>query len=94
LFDIAKLVLNKPERHLVKFTRPPAANGTPEPSFLVMPGESVLLRQDEAVRFALREHAAMIFQGEEDAHRSAERQFHVCESVAASQECGLAAKLP
>src|SRR6266481_9578301 len=29
LFDIAKLVLNKPERHLVKFTRPPTANGAP-----------------------------------------------------------------
>ena len=60
LFDIAKLVLNKPERHLVKFTRPPAATGNPEPLFLVMPGESVFLRQDEAVRFALRQHTAMI----------------------------------
>jgi hypothetical protein len=60
LFDIAKLVLNKPERHLVKFTRPPATNGGPEPLFVVTPGESVFLRQDEAVRFALRQHAAMI----------------------------------
>jgi hypothetical protein len=60
LFDIAKLVLNKPERHVVKFTRPPMASGTPEPLFLVTPGESVFLRQDEAVRFALRQHAAMI----------------------------------
>src|ERR1039458_252006 len=60
LFDIAKLVLNKPERHLVKFTRPPAANGTPEPLYVVTPGENVFLRQDEAVRFALRQHAGMI----------------------------------
>jgi len=60
LFDIAKLVLNKPERHLVKFSRQPAASGTPEPLFLVMPGENVFLRQDEAVRFALRQHAGMI----------------------------------
>ena len=60
LFDIAKLVLNKPERHVVKFSRPPVANGTPEPLFLVTPGESIFLRQDEAVRFALRQHAAMI----------------------------------
>jgi hypothetical protein len=60
LFDIAKLVLNKPERHLVKFTRQPAADGTPEPLFLVTPGENVFLRQDEAVRFALRQHAGMI----------------------------------
>ena len=27
LFDIAKLVLNKPERHMVKFARQPAADG-------------------------------------------------------------------
>ena len=60
LFDIAKLVLNKPERHLVKFTRRPAANVAPEPLFLVTPGENVFLRQDEAVRFALRQHAGMI----------------------------------
>jgi len=60
LFDIAKLVLNKPERHMVKFTRQPVANGTPEPLFLVAPGEHVFLRQDEAVRFALRQHAGMI----------------------------------
>lgn len=60
LFDIAKLVLNKPERHLVKFTRPPPANDNPEPLFLVTPGESVFLRQDEAARFALRQHAATI----------------------------------
>ena len=60
LFDIAKLVLNKPERHFVKFSRQPTASGTPEPLFLVTPGESVFLRQDEAVRFALRQHAGMI----------------------------------
>jgi len=50
LFDIAKLVLNKPERHMVKFSRKPAASGAPEPLFLVMPGEHIFLRQDEAVR--------------------------------------------
>jgi hypothetical protein len=61
LFDIAKLVLNKPERHFAKFTRKPAADGTQEPLFLVTPGESVFLRQDEAVRFVLRQHGGMIF---------------------------------
>jgi hypothetical protein len=61
LFDIAKLVLNKPERHVVKFVRQPAADGSREPMFLVMPGEYVCLRQDEAVRFVLRHQAAMIF---------------------------------
>jgi hypothetical protein len=60
-FDVAKLVLNKPERHYVKFTHKPAADGTRPPLFLVMPSENVFLRQDEAVRFALRHHAEMIF---------------------------------
>ena len=61
LFDIAKLVLNKPERHLVKFTRQPAADGSREPLFLVLPSENICLRQDEAARFALRHHAEMIY---------------------------------
>ena len=63
-FDVAKLVLNKPERHYVKFTHKPAvdpaAAGRP-PLYLVLPSENVFLRQDEAVRFALRHHAEMIF---------------------------------
>ncbi len=61
LFDIAKLVLNKPERHMVKFTRAPAADGTRDPLFLVSPGEHICLRQDEAVRLALRQHAEKIY---------------------------------
>src|SRR5579859_1182887 len=60
LFDIAKLVLNKPERHVVKLGRMPASDGSREPLFVVSPGENVFLRQDEAVRFVLRHHAAMI----------------------------------
>jgi hypothetical protein len=61
LFDIAKLVLNKPERHLVKFAGKPAADGSRPSLFLVTPGENVFLRQDEAVRFVLRNHAETIF---------------------------------
>ena len=61
LFDVAKLVLNKPERHHVKFSTKPAADGTRALLFLVMPSENVFLRQDEAIRFALRHYAAMIY---------------------------------
>ena len=61
LFDIAKLVLNKPERHQVKLFRKPAADGTRAPLFLVLPGENVFLRQEDAIRFALRHHAELIF---------------------------------
>jgi hypothetical protein len=63
LFDIAKLILNKPERHHVKLSRKPAADpgsAAPAPLFLVMPGESVFLRREDAIRFALRQHAGMI----------------------------------
>ena len=61
LFDIAKLVLNKPERHHVKLFRKPVADGTRAPLFLVLPSENVFLRQEDAIRFALRHHAEMIF---------------------------------
>jgi len=61
LFDIAKLVLNKPERHWVKFTAKPAAGGASPQLFLVTQGESVFLRQDEAIRFVLRQYAEKIY---------------------------------
>jgi hypothetical protein len=61
LFDIAKLILNKPERHMVKFTGKPAADGSLAPLFLVTPEETIFLRQDDAVRFVLRHHADKIF---------------------------------
>jgi hypothetical protein len=61
LFDIAKLVLNKPERHWVKFTTKPGAAGPSSPLFLVSQGENVFLRQDDAVRFVLRHYAEKIY---------------------------------
>ena len=54
-------MLNKPERHHVKLFRKPAADGTRAPLFLVLPSENVFLRQEDAIRFALRHHAEMIF---------------------------------
>jgi len=61
LFDIAKLVLNKPERHLVRFAGKAGADGKPAQLFVVTPGETVFLRQDDAVRFVLRHHAEKIY---------------------------------
>jgi hypothetical protein len=62
LFDIAKLILNKPERHHVKLSRKPGPDpAAAAPLFLVMPDENVFLRQEDAVRFALRQHAGTIF---------------------------------
>jgi len=61
LFDIAKLILNKPERHLVKLTRLPVAGATTAlPLYVVKLGEAVFLTQAEAVRFVLREYAEKI----------------------------------
>ena len=60
-FDIAKLVLNKPERHLVKLRRIQAADGSRAPLFLVTIDESVFLTQDDAVRYVLRRHADRVF---------------------------------
>ncbi|MCG3148453.1 MAG: hypothetical protein PCFJNLEI_01896 [Verrucomicrobiae bacterium] len=55
LFDIAKLVLNKPERHLVKFTR---KDGTLYRPLLI---EGVCLAQDEALRHLFRHCPEKIF---------------------------------
>ena len=60
-FDIAKLVLNKPERHLVKLRRTPVADGSRAPLFLVSIDENVFLNQDDAVRYVLRRHAEKVF---------------------------------
>jgi hypothetical protein len=57
LFDVTKLVLNKPERHLVKLARQPAADGTRAPLFQIAGDEDVFLSQDEALRQAVRRQA-------------------------------------
>jgi len=61
LFDIAKLVLNKPERHLVRLTRPPAADGTRPVLFLIVANGNPYLSQEEALRFVFRRDATRIF---------------------------------
>jgi len=60
LFDVAKLVLNKPERHHVRFVHKPGTDGSRPPLFVVLATEDVFLREDEALRFALRHEAAKI----------------------------------
>ena len=53
LFDIAKLLLNKPERHLVSLARKAGADGLREPLLLVG-GEQPCLSREEAVRLVFR----------------------------------------
>jgi len=60
-FDIARLVLNKPERHHVKLAGKPAADGTRAPLWLVQPSESPFLTRDEAIRFLFRRHTNLLW---------------------------------
>ena len=57
LFDVAKLILNKPERHVLKISRKPAAtDGTRAPLFLALADDNVFQTQDEALRHVFRRH--------------------------------------
>ena len=60
-FDIARLVLNKPERHHVKLVCKPAADGTRAPLWLVLPSESPFPTRDEAIRYLLRRHTNLLW---------------------------------
>ena len=60
-FDIARLILNKPERHLVKLAGKPAANCTRAPLWMVLPSENPFLTRDEAIRLLLRRHANLLW---------------------------------
>jgi hypothetical protein len=53
LFDIAKLILNKPERHRVRLVRNAAADGSRAPLFLAG-GEQPYLGREEAIRAIFR----------------------------------------
>jgi hypothetical protein len=60
LFDVAKLILNKPERHLVKLARKPAADGTRAPLHIVLADETVFPTQSDALHHVFRKHADKI----------------------------------
>lgn len=61
LFDVAKLVLYKPERHQVKLTRKPAADGTPRPLWRVTWDEQIFLSQHDAVQHVMRRFADRVY---------------------------------
>jgi len=61
LFDIAKLILNKPERHLVKLARKAGPDGKRSALFVAIEGECPFFNQDEALRFALRRQGEKVF---------------------------------
>jgi uncharacterized ParB-like nuclease family protein len=61
LFDVAKLVLYKPERHQVKLTRQPTPTGTPRPLWRVTWDDQIFLSQHEAVQHVMRRFADRVY---------------------------------
>jgi hypothetical protein len=68
LFDIAQMILQKPERHTVTFSVKKNPEGQPvQPLFVCALDDSLWLSEDEAVRHALKRHFAIFYQAEKTA---------------------------
>ena len=68
LFDIAQIILQKPERHQVVFSIKKNAEGQPvQPLFLCALDDTLWLSEDEAVAHVLRKHFATFYQTERTA---------------------------
>jgi len=68
LFDIARLILQKPERYSIRFTIKKNAEGQPmQPLFVCALDETLWLAEDEAVSHVLRNHFATFYQAERTA---------------------------
>ncbi len=68
LFDIAQMILQKPERHNVSFSITKNAEGKPQqPLFLCALDETLWLSEDDAVQHVLHKHFATFYQAEKTA---------------------------
>lgn len=68
LFDIAQMILQKPERHTVVFSIKKNAEGKPvQPLFLCALDETLWLSEDEAIAHVLKKHFATFYQAERTA---------------------------
>jgi hypothetical protein len=68
LFDIAQLILQKPERHQVRFDVKKSAEGQPlQPLFLCALDDTLWLSEDEAVQHVLSKHFQTFYQVERTA---------------------------
>jgi len=69
LFDIAQMILQKPERHTVLFSaKKKDAEGKPvQPLFVCALDDTLWLSEDEAVTHALKKHFATFYQAERTA---------------------------
>jgi hypothetical protein len=63
LFDIAQMILQKPERHVVVFSVKKGADGKPvQPLFVCALDDTLWLSEDEAIAHVLRKHFATFYQ--------------------------------
>ncbi|HVM50184.1 MAG TPA: hypothetical protein VMU04_19300 [Candidatus Acidoferrum sp.] len=68
LFDIAQLILQKPERHVAVFSVKKGEDGKPiQPLFVCALDDTLWLTEDEAVAHVLRKHFATFYQTERTA---------------------------
>jgi hypothetical protein len=68
LFDIAQMILQKPERHTVTFSICKNAEGKPiQPLFFCALDETLWLSEDDAVQHVLHKHFATFYQAEKTA---------------------------
>jgi hypothetical protein len=68
LFDIAQMILAKPERHMVLFNVKKNAQGQPiQPLFVCALDDTLWLSEDEAVAHVLKKHFATFYQAERTA---------------------------
>ena len=68
LFDIAQMILQKPERHTVLFSMKKNAEGKPvQPLFVCALDDTLWLSEDEAVAHVLKKHFTTFYQAERTA---------------------------
>jgi hypothetical protein len=65
LFDIAHMILQKPERHVVRFETKAKAEGQPtQPLFICAIDDTLWLSEDEAINHVLERHFGLFYQAE------------------------------
>ena len=68
LFDIAQMILQKPERHTVVFTGRKAGEGKPaQPLFFCALDETLWLTEEESIQHVIRKHFGTFYQTEKTA---------------------------
>jgi hypothetical protein len=68
LFDIAQMILQKPERHAVVFSVKKNAEGAPvQPLFVCALDDTLWLSEDEAIAHVLKKHFSTFYQAERTA---------------------------